>query len=152
MALDPDYRPVRAFHLILTCYGFWLPNDPRGSGSTMVWSELLRDFGPPTYVDSKASVVKRAHDADLRRAAKRALKHPPVRFTGVQARAVARGFRLELAKQNVDCFACAIMHDHAHLVVTRPSGSIEDLAVDPKAASVHELFEEGIHPLQAVRD
>ena len=28
---------VLAYHLILTNYGFWLPNDPRGS-----WSEFVR--------------------------------------------------------------------------------------------------------------
>lgn len=27
---------VIAYHLILTTYGFWLPNDPRGSGSDPV--------------------------------------------------------------------------------------------------------------------
>ena len=39
-------RPVLAYHLILTAYGFWLPNDPRGSWSDFVRAWELRRFGP----------------------------------------------------------------------------------------------------------
>jgi len=39
---------VRAYHVIFCAYGFWLPNDPRGSWSDFVRSwELLR-FGKAT--------------------------------------------------------------------------------------------------------
>ena len=31
---------VIAYHLIYTTYGFWLPNDPRGS-----WSDFVRCWG-----------------------------------------------------------------------------------------------------------
>ena len=31
---------VVAYHVIITNYGFWLPNDPRGS-----WSDLVRLVG-----------------------------------------------------------------------------------------------------------
>lgn len=45
-------RPIRinnrvlAAHLIWTGYGHWLPNDPRGSGSTLVQSRPLQPLGP----------------------------------------------------------------------------------------------------------
>lgn len=41
-------QPVIAYHLILTAYGFWLPNDPRGSGSETVRAGQLTPFGPAT--------------------------------------------------------------------------------------------------------
>lgn len=84
---------VLAYHVILGTYGFWLPNDPRGSWSDWVWSwELFRFGGPATKVDSPHSVAHVPHDRRIRLAAKMILKYPPVRFNGTQARAVGRGF------------------------------------------------------------
>ena len=37
---------VIAYHLIWTAYGWWLPNDPRGSGSDEVRKDELDDLGP----------------------------------------------------------------------------------------------------------
>ena len=36
---------VAGFHLIWTAYGWWLPNDPRGSGSHTVRANILADLG-----------------------------------------------------------------------------------------------------------
>jgi len=83
---------VLAYHLILSCYGFWMPNDPRGSWSDEVRRYELLRFGPATKVNTRRSVAGIEHDFALRAAAKAALKHPPVVLTGKQARAIARGF------------------------------------------------------------
>jgi hypothetical protein len=64
---------VLAFHLVMGAYGFWLPNDPRGSGSRYVGSDQLFRHGPATHVDGEQSVAKRPHDVAARRAAKRDL-------------------------------------------------------------------------------
>src|SRR5688500_7985994 len=83
---------VIAYHVIFGTYGFWLPNDPRGSWSDFVASwELLR-FGKAITVDSRRSRAHRPHDVTARLEAKEHLKYPPVTFDGIQARAVARGF------------------------------------------------------------
>jgi hypothetical protein len=38
---------VLASHVIITAYGFWLPNEERGSWSDFVRSwELFKNFGP----------------------------------------------------------------------------------------------------------
>ena|SRR5579862_4362872 len=39
-------RQIIASHLILTGYAHWLPNDPRGSGSTSVRKEELQSIAP----------------------------------------------------------------------------------------------------------
>ena len=78
---------VLGYHIILSAYGFWLPNDPRGSWSdTIRVYELLR-FGPASKVQTTRSVANTPHDCALRIAAKQALRHKPVRFSGLQARA-----------------------------------------------------------------
>src|SRR5437660_11152863 len=84
---------VLAYHVIFSAYGHWLPNDPRGSGSKYVGSKDLHPFGPATYLEDRSrSVANTPHDHRLRKAAKQALKRPAVLFTGIQARAIGRGF------------------------------------------------------------
>src|SRR4051812_40638073 len=97
---------IIGYHLIMTAYGFWLPNDPRGSWSDFVRSwELLR-FGPATKVDTTHSVAGRKHDFKLRRAAKKALKDPEVHFSGVQARSVGNGFAEFAKRSGLTIWAC----------------------------------------------
>ena len=81
-----------AFHAIFGMYGFWLPNDPRGSWSKWIGSwELFRD-GKATKVDTRRSLAHRPHDRQRRLAAKQTLKYPPVVLDGYQAKAIAIGF------------------------------------------------------------
>ena len=57
---------VLASHVIFSAYGFWLPNDPRGSWSTFVGSLELFRFGPATKVTTRRSVAHQPHDHVLR--------------------------------------------------------------------------------------
>src|SRR5436190_24354393 len=84
---------VRAYHVIFCAYGFWLPNDPRGSWSDFIGSWELAHFGAATTTTTRRSVAAVRHDRRRREAAKEALHYPPVHFTGVQAQAIGRGFR-----------------------------------------------------------
>src|SRR5262245_43920316 len=36
---------VAAYHLIWTLYGWWLPNDPRGSSSDTIRQDLIAELG-----------------------------------------------------------------------------------------------------------
>jgi REP element-mobilizing transposase RayT len=137
---------VLAYHLILSAYGFWLPNDPRGSWSDFVraW-ELLR-FGPATKTNERRSLARRPHDREIRLAAKRALARPPVVFDGLQARAIARGFAGYVERSGALVFACAVMPDHAHLVIARHNYSIERIANLLKGNASSRLSREGRHP------
>ena len=139
---------VRAYHLIITTYGFWLPNDPRGSWSTVVRAFELRRFGPATKTNERRSVAYEAHDRKLRFAAKRSLTRAPVRFTGVQARAVARGFGRSVERSGFVIHACAVMPDHAHLVIARHTYPIERIATQLKANATAQLVAENLHPFQ----
>ena len=39
---------IHAYHVMMPCYGFWLPNDPRGSWSDFVAAWELAKFGKTT--------------------------------------------------------------------------------------------------------
>jgi REP element-mobilizing transposase RayT len=136
-----------AVHLCWGAYGFWLPNDPRGSGSDRVWAAHLQEFGEATkVVDRSRSKARVSHDRGKRLAAKRVLKYPAVKFTGVQALAVGRGFG-ELAKEiGLAVWACAILPDHVHLVVGPHEQPADVLAARFKKASTSRLKREGLHP------
>src|SRR4051812_9033262 len=108
---------VLAYHCILGFYGFWLPNDPRGSGSDYIASWELFRYGAATKTHSRRSVAHKPHDYQLRLAAKRALKHPPVEISGRQALAVAQGFWTASQEAGYRLHACAILPNHLHLVI-----------------------------------
>ena len=111
---------VLASHIIFTCYGFWLFNDPRGSWSDFVRSWELYWYGGPTKTHERGSLARRPHDRDLRKAQKSALQHDPVELTGLQAWHIAKGFAKAVAECKNVIYACAIMPAHVHLVERNP--------------------------------
>ena len=89
---------VHGYHLILPMYGFWLPNDPRGSWSDVVrrW-ELVR-FGTSTQSVERKSFEQLTDDEIRKRdAAKKKLKFPAVSLSGIQAASIGRGFATKIA-------------------------------------------------------
>jgi REP element-mobilizing transposase RayT len=143
---------ILAYHSIITAYGFWLPNDPRGSWSDYVRCWGLRRFGPATKVDTRRSVAARPHNRTLRLAAKQALKYPEVHFTGVQARAIGRGFQSAVNEAGYRILACSILPEHVHLVIERCERKVEQIIAHLKAKATMRLRAEGIHPLAAFVD
>jgi len=137
---------VIAYHVSFGAYGFWLPNDPRGSGSDYVRSSELRKHGEATKATGRRSLARERHDYAKRQEAKNALRYPPVNFSGVQARAVGRGFVNAVKKSGYEVHACAIMPDHVHLVIAKHSYSIEQVVRRFKALATERLRYEEICP------
>jgi len=138
---------ILAFHTIFTAYGFWLPNDPRGSWSEFVRQWELVRFGKATGVDDNRCRARDAHDIRSRLDAKKALKHPPVLLTGPQARAVGRGFARAITEGGYVVHACSILPGHAHLVIARHPRNIRQIGGHLKARATHQLREERIDPM-----
>ena len=139
---------VVAYHVIFTAYGFWLPNDPRGSWSDFVaaW-DLVLAAGKATKTDDRHSVAHTPHDRNKRLAAKNALKYPPVQFTGQQALAIAHGFIQAVCEAEYVIYACSILPRHLHLVVARETGrDVEKIVGHLKAKASSRLRVEGVHP------
>jgi REP element-mobilizing transposase RayT len=140
---------VYGYHFIFSAYGFWLPNDPRGSWSDTVREfELLR-FGPATKVTTTRSIAHKPHDHAKRLAAKQALRYSSVNFTGIQARAVAQGFATAAHEHEYKIHALAILPDHVHMIMARHPRHIDDIAAHLKAKATRQLSLEHLHPLAA---
>jgi REP element-mobilizing transposase RayT len=137
---------VRAYHVIFCAYGFWLPNDPRGSWSDFVASWELACFGPATTSTTRRSVAGARHDRAARLAAKEALHYPPVCFTGQQALAIANGFKETCKISGYVVHACAILPEHVHLVLARTPYRVEQAVRRLKAGASRELAASGQHP------
>ena len=138
---------VLAHHLILTAYGFWFPNDERGSWSDFIrrW-ELLR-FGPATKTDVRQSVAGKPFSRSRREAATRELTYQPVNFTGEQALLIARAFADGVRRSEYVVYACAILPDHVHLVIRRHAYRIEQVANRFKGSATRFLTEARLHPM-----
>lgn len=135
---------IVAFHSIFSLYGFWMPNDPRGSGLDYVAVWELYRYGEATKVSTRRSVANRPHDASQRRAAKSALRFPPVEITGQQAVAVVDGFRTACNEADYGIHACAVLPDHVHLVIGRHQRTIRRIVVHLKSRATRRLKEVGL--------
>jgi REP element-mobilizing transposase RayT len=142
---------ILGFHIICTTYGFWLPNDERGSGSDYVRAPHLQKFGPATRVTHGRSVAYRPFDREIRKLARETLRFPHVEWNGQQALAVAQGFKRELAAHGGKMLACAVLRDHFHVVVPPPRYDIRRFAGRLKSAATRQLSLEGLHPLQSYK-
>ncbi len=132
---------IIAYHAVFSAYGFWLPNDPRGSWSDFVGSwELLR-FGPATKVETRRSVAARPHNARLREATKKALKFPPVIWTESQILVIGRGFHKAVDESNYQIHACAILPEHVHVVMARHERKIERMVGHLKTRATQQLVD-----------
>jgi REP element-mobilizing transposase RayT len=139
---------VHGYHVIMPAYGFWLPNDPRGSWSDFVGKWELTRFGRTTkHLPRRTLEQLSPEEVALRDEARKSLKYPPVCFTGVQARAIAAGFAHAARRNGYTIWACAIMPEHTHLVIARHRYKVEQIANLLKGAATRELLKQGLHPL-----
>ena len=119
---------VHGYHLILPMYGFWLPNDPRGS-----WSECVRRWELVRFGTSTQSVERKSFeqltDDEIRSrdTAKKKLKFPAVCLSG----SIGRGFATKIAICNYTVCVPAELDCSTHQgsqlklpSVTTPSGLV----------------------------
>jgi hypothetical protein len=109
---------VIAHHIVLTGYGHWLPNDPRGSMSQEVHNPSIRDLGPAHFGRKEVQPAK----ADLRefyREAKKRLAHPTLWWDDIQRQTLADSLGRLATKEKLTAWACAVLGNHAHLLIRR---------------------------------
>lgn len=138
---------VIAYHCVFSTYGFWLPNDPRGSNSSEGRADNIKPFGRATLVThTRQSVANQPHDRKVRLAAKQALIRPEVKFNGIQARGVGIGFRDQVKTSNYKIYACVILAQHMHLVVGRHHYDIEQVIRLMRQSATAQLLKDKLHP------
>lgn len=117
---------VIGHHLIWTAYGCWLPNDPRGSGSHTVHSDVLAEVGELHHGRKKVQPTGR----EVRRFYDRAaplLRHPRLTFTPEERKLVGEAFGRVVHTERYTCYACVVMPDHVHLLVRKHRHSAEEM-------------------------
>jgi REP element-mobilizing transposase RayT len=139
---------IHAYHVIFGTYGFWLPNDPRGSWSDYVGKFELVHFGKANRsLDRKDIAELSAEEQNRLEEAKRYLNYPAVHWNDHQIDAVASGFEVCLKKSNLTIWACSILPEHVHLVIARHKFDVEKIANLLKGEATKQLNRLQLHPL-----
>jgi REP element-mobilizing transposase RayT len=131
---------VIGYHLIWTAYGWWLPNDPRGSSSHEIRIEPIADLGPLHYgrkaVQPRSRELRQFYDE-----ARDTLKHPLSTFSPHETQIIAEAFAAVIREQQYTCYACAIMPDHVHALIRRHRDQAETMIARLQEASRAHLIE-----------
>src|SRR5262245_1973428 len=140
---------VIAYHVIMSAYGFWLPNDPRGSWSDTIRKFELLSFGPPTKVRNNEFVAHAPHNRRLREAAKEVLDFPTVTFTDEQRGVIGKGFAQFVEKSGVTFWAVSILDDHIHAIYMRHRYKSEMVNNLLKGELTKSLVDWDVHPFRS---
>ena len=119
---------VIAYHIIWTVYGWWLPNDLRGSTSRAIACDLIAALsgGQLHFGRKKLQPASRDVRAFYEQAA-RVLKYPLLEIRDKAVDLVAAAFADVFAQQRYTCYACAIMPDHVHIIIRKHKHSAEEM-------------------------
>jgi len=117
---------VVGYHLVWTAYGWWLPNDPRGSWSSEIRVEPIKPLGELHY-GRKAQQPRSAEVRRFYEQAQDVLAHPLLTFGDAEIAIIAQSFGEVIRDRNYTCYACAIMPDHVHLLIRRHIDKAESM-------------------------
>ena len=141
---------VAGYHLIWTVYGWWLPNDPRGSTSREIRRAELAPLGELHYGRKRLQPAGRLlaafHDA-----ARGLLRHELLKLSDSDTAVIADAMAEVIRRQAYTCYACAIMPDHVHLLIRKHKHRAEEMIENFQEASRLWLREAGLraadHPV-----
>jgi REP element-mobilizing transposase RayT len=135
---------VAGYHLIWTVYGWWLPNDPRGSSSRTIRAAAIAALGEIHYgrkrVQPAGRVIREFHDA-----ARGVLKHPLLQLSVPETEAVGHAFGEVIRMRSYTCYACAVLSDHVHLLIRKHRDQAETMIAHLQDASRTAVAGRGSH-------
>jgi len=141
---------VIAHHIMWTLYGWWLPNDPRGSTSRTIRNDLVAELGELHFGRKTVQPAGRHIRAFYAQAAA-VLKHPLLSFSPSEFSVVADAIGQAVRERNYTCYACAIMPDHVHLLIRKHRDLAEEMIEKIQALSRERMVEAGLrsaaHPV-----
>lgn len=117
---------VIAHHLILTGYGHWLPNDPRGSMSVQVYTPELAGLAEAHFGRRRVQPSREELRAFYRVAAQR-LAYPILWFAPAMRDIIAAAIGDVIEREKLTCYACAVLTNHVHLLIRRHRLSGKDI-------------------------
>lgn len=141
---------ILAHHLIWTAYGWWLPNDPRGSHSIDFRVEHIKELGEIHHGRKETQphwrVVQEHHDK-----AADTLKHPLLAFDEDERNFVGKCIGDVIRDRGYTCYACAIMPEHIHLLIRkhrdRAETMIEALQTECRLKLIEDERRSPTHPV-----
>lgn len=130
---------IIAHHLVWTGYGWWLPNDPRGSTSRTIRNDVIGDLGE-LHMGRKTIQPASADIREFYERASKVLEHPLLELTGLEAKAIGDSFAEAASRLRYTCYACAILPDHVHLLIRKHRDGPERMIVNMQEASRTILY------------
>lgn len=116
---------IQAGHLVITGYGHWLPNDPRGSGSEELREQKLSPLGDVHR--GRRPVQPTRHELRKFYAdARPLLDFDTLWFDESMRQTIADAFHHVVMEHGFTVWACAVLRNHAHLVVRKHRGPLEN--------------------------
>jgi len=109
-------RRVIGVHLILTLYGHWGVNDPRGSESTDFYDPKFEPLGP-IHHGRKRVQPARSELREYHREHEELLNFPVFWIDEAKAQAMSESIDEVIRSRGYTCYACAICSNHVHLVI-----------------------------------
>lgn len=132
-------RPlVIAYHLVWTGYGWWLPNDPRGSTSLTTNSDQIAALGEAHFgrraVQPSSQVVRQFYEqaADV-------LKFALLKFDDERIQIIGEAFAEAVTEFRYTCYACTIMPDHVHILIRKHKHQAEEMIANLQTQSRSRL-------------
>ncbi len=116
VAMGVHTSRILAHHLVLSGYGFWLANDPRGSGSTELREGKFEDLGP-VHHGRKWMQPTRAELRRFYQAACPRLEHAPLWFDERLRGRIGALFGDVVRRRGYTVWACCVGSNHAHVCV-----------------------------------
>jgi hypothetical protein len=109
---------VIAVHLVLTLYGHWAVNDPRGSGSADFIDPKFAPLGP-IHIGRKPSHEQPTREGSRQFHAEHEelLNFPIFWIDDAMCAAIAEAICAAIGACGYTCYACAICGNHVHLLI-----------------------------------
>jgi REP element-mobilizing transposase RayT len=125
---------IAGYHLLWTAYGWWLPNDPRGSTSREVRCAAIAGLGELHYgrrrIQPTGRVMREFHEA-----AGALLRHALLTLSEEEMQAIGQALGMVIQARNYTCYGCAVMPDHVHLLVRKHRDLAEAMIAHLQQAS-----------------
>jgi REP element-mobilizing transposase RayT len=131
---------VIGYHLIWTAYGWWLPNDPRGSSSQEVRVEAITKLGD-LHTGRKENQPNSREFREFYKQAQDLLAHPLLVFDEAEIALIATSFCQLIQERGYLCHSCALMPDHVHLLIRRHQDRAEEMIEALQRTSRDALIE-----------
>jgi len=131
---------VIAYHLIWTAYGYWLPNDPRGSTSHHIRNKKISELGQWHFGRYKIQPTGKAV-REFQEKAATVLKYSLLKFDKPEIMEIAQAFTDMITQQCYTCYACTIMPDHVHVLIRKHKHSAEEMIENLQESSRLRLRE-----------